>query len=227
VGLHVRKNIVTYAARICDWPGRTEISVQWTNSAFCPECVNSASTTTELNETALLVSIARGDRHAFSQFYDRVSGLLFSMAVRILRDPAAAEDVTQDVFVEIWEKASTYNPALGKPLTWVITLTRNRAIDRLRAAQRRHNLAAAAAGEQASDSNTAPARPSIGTETSFLIRSAVTQLPAEQRRAIELAFFGGMTQAEIATALQKPLGTVKAHIRRGMLTLRDSLEGHL
>lgn len=220
-------NIVTSAAWTCDWLGCTRIPVVWTNTSFDLECMNSDSPTTDLSEADLLASIAHGDRLAFSQFYDRLSGLLFSLAVRILRDQTTAEDVTQEVFIQIWEKASSYHPELGKPLTWVITLTRNRAIDRLRAIQRGQNLVAAATEDQAADSATAPARPSIGIDTSILIRSAVTQLPPDQRQAIELAFFGGLTQAEIAATLNEPLGTIKARIRRGMLKLRETLEGHL
>ena len=98
-------------------------------------------------ENDLLTRVAGGDIDAFSEMYDRFAGAMFSLAMQILRDGAAAEDVVQDAFVQIWEKASTYNPSLGKPMTWAVTLVRNRAIDRLRSVVRRQKLAESVAQE--------------------------------------------------------------------------------
>ena len=175
----------------------------------------------------LLRRIAEGDRSAFASFYDLYSGLLFSIAVRILNDNKEAEDVLQEVFLQIWEKAGAYDPLLGKPASWAVTLTRNKAIDRIRASQRRVKLIEQATVEAAvSPDNTPSANEKLhGKENAERVRSGVAALPPDQRRAIEMAFFSGLTQDEIARKLQEPLGTIKARIRRGMLKLREKLEG--
>lgn len=178
-------------------------------------------------DVELLQRISQGDRAAFSEFYDLYSTLFFSVAVKILNDPKEAEDVLQDVFVQIWEKAGSFDPRLGKPSSWGMTFIRNRAIDRIRASQRRSRLVENAAIEAApTPPVNASANESVcGREKAELVRSAVTGLPAEQRQAIEMAFFSGLTQNEISARLREPLGTIKARIRRGMLKLREKLEG--
>ena len=178
-------------------------------------------------DVELLRRIAGGDRSAFSNFYDQYSGLLFSIAIKVLNDSKEAEDVLQEVFMQIWNKAYVYDPLLGKPASWAVTLTRNKAIDRIRASQRRSKLLEQAmmeANALADDSPSANER-LHGSENAEMIRSVVAALPADQRRAIELAFFSGLTQDEIAKTLQEPLGTIKARIRRGMSKLREKLEG--
>jgi RNA polymerase sigma-70 factor (ECF subfamily) len=181
----------------------------------------------ETTETELLARVAQGDTEAFAALYDRLSGPLFSFALSILKNSASAEDVLQEVFIQIWEKASTYDSEIAKPLTWALTLTRNRAIDRLRSLQRRQRLAEAAASEPEfmPDSVGGSDEALINRETALRVRNALDALPVEQRQAIEMAFFGGLSQSEIASALSVPLGTVKARIRRGMLQLRDVLGG--
>ena len=181
-------------------------------------------------EIALLKRIGQGDRRSFEELYERFSGVLFSTAHRVLNNPEAAEDVLQEVFIQIWEKAPLYDPARGKPLTWAVTLTRNRAIDRLRSLQRRHRLhddveKQAATLEQFDDRSSLDAV--NGVERAQMIRAAIGKLSAEQRQAIELAFFSGLTQTEIAERLHEPLGTIKARIRRGMMRLRELIEGQL
>jgi RNA polymerase sigma-70 factor (ECF subfamily) len=175
-------------------------------------------------EIALLKQIGRGDRQSFEQLYERFSGVLFSTAFRVLNNQEAAEDVLQDVFIQIWEKAPLYDPARGKPLTWAVTLTRNKAIDRLRSLQRRHRLhddveKQAATFEQFDDRSSLDAV--NGVERAEMIRAALAKLSAGQRQAIDLAFFSGLTQSEIAARLNEPLGTIKARIRRGMMRLRE------
>ena len=175
----------------------------------------------------LLRCISEGDRYAFSCFYDNYSRLLFSIAFRILNDQKEAEDVLQEVFLQIWDKAGSYKPELGKPSSWAVTLTRNKAIDYIRAGQRRSRLLELASTEMlVRQPGAAAANESVrsrdGTE---LITSAVSELPEDQRRAIEMAFFTGLTQHEISETLQEPLGTIKARIRRGMMKLRGRLEG--
>jgi RNA polymerase sigma-70 factor, ECF subfamily len=182
-------------------------------------------TLSTMDDAQLLQRIAQGDRQAFSQLYDRYSGVLYSTTIRILKDPEEASDVLQDVFLQIWEKAGSYDPKLGKPFNWALTLTRNKAIDRLRSLKRRYSFIEEVTQELADSGH--PRSPwneeFMSSERAALIRAAVETLPLEQRQAIEMAFLGGLTQNEIAQALQQPLGTVKARIRRGMLKLRASL----
>jgi len=183
------------------------------------------SSTADLDhEIALLKRTGEGDRRSFEQLYERYSGVLFSTAFRILNDQTAAEDVLQDVFIQIWEKAPLYDASRGKPLTWAVTMTRNKAIDRLRSQQRRNRLrdemeTQASIFEEFSDRSSLDEVQSA--EKGELIRRAVQQLSKEQRQAIELAFFSGMSQNEIAEAIGEPLGTIKARIRRGMMKLKE------
>ena len=184
--------------------------------------------TSELSEEIeLLRRTGEGDRRSFEQIYERFNGVLFATAYRVLNNQQAAEDVLQDVFTQIWDKAPLYDSNRGKPLTWAVTLTRNKAIDRLRSVQRRHRLQddvekEASLGEQFDGRNSLDAVE--GIEKAQLIREAMIKLSEEQRAAIELAFFGGLTQTEIAEKLNEPLGTIKARIRRGMMKLRDVVE---
>ena len=187
--------------------------------------MNLPSTETEI-DSALLKKAGEGDIRSFELLYDRISGLLFSMAYRVLNDREAAEDVLQDVFIQIWDKASSYDAVRGKPLTWAVTMTRNKAIDRLRSSRRRYQLQNELEQEAVIDLHSSgqnsPGELEL-SEKSMQVREAVKRIPVDQRRAIELAFFSGMTQAEIAVELGEPLGTIKARIRRGMMRLRESL----
>lgn len=189
-----------------------------------PEAVNPRPST--IDDAELLQRIAQRDRQAFSQLYDRYCGVLYSTAIRILNNPEEASDVLQDVFVQIWEKAGSYDSKLGKPFNWALTLTRNKAIDRLRALKRRYSFIEEVIQEFAEGGNPRSMWNDefMTSERASLIRAAVETLPLEQRQAIEMAFLGGMTQNEISQTLKQPLGTVKARIRRGMLKLRDSLK---
>jgi len=185
--------------------------------------------TAEESQAELLRRIAAHDREAMAGFYNQMAGVLFSTAVRMLRDSHEAEEVIQDVFVQIWNKADTFDLALGAPFHWALGITRNRCIDRLRARQRRSclldDLADATPLEQVPGA--ASAQNLLGMDELAAVRSAVESLSHEQRRAIEMAFFGGMTHIEIAEALNEPLGTIKARIRRGMLKLRESLQPYV
>jgi RNA polymerase sigma-70 factor (ECF subfamily) len=180
-------------------------------------------------DAELLRRIARDDREAFSQLYDRFSRPLYATALRILNNPSEAEDIVQDVFLSLWEKAATFEVARGSAFAWAVTLTRNRAIDRIRMRTRRAELLSQTtvedAGTQPSDAGPDSATRLLLKEQSGTVRAAVAALPPEQQRAVELAFFSGLTQQEIAAQLQEPLGTVKARIRRGLLKLRDILGG--
>jgi RNA polymerase sigma-70 factor (ECF subfamily) len=179
-----------------------------------------------IDEAQLLQRIAQRDRQAFSQLYDRYAGVLYSTTIRILKDSHEANDVLQEVFLQIWDKAGRYDPALGKPFNWALTLTRNKAIDRMRSLKRGYSFIEEVAQEMELEAHdfSAPPDEVFSQEQAAMVRAAVTTLPLEQRQAIEMAFLGGMTQNEIAAALTQPLGTIKARIRRGMLKLRDSLK---
>lgn len=183
----------------------------------------------EETQAQLLRRIATGDRDALAEFYDQTAGALFSLALRILNDPPEAEEVIQDVFVQVWDKAATFDPAIGVPFHWVMSITRNRSIDRLRSRQRRSRVMTnwEDAGELDPPVEAVSGRTSLAEDELGAIRSAVVQLPKDQRQAIEMAFFSGMTHPEIATALNEPLGTVKARIRRGMMKLKNSLQAYV
>ncbi len=197
------------------------------SQSFLTKPVNEQET--KARDVALLRRIGAKDRDAFAEFYDHNCTLLFSIESKILNDAAEAEDVLQETIVQIWEKAGKFDPRLGHPLGWAVTLVRNRAIDRIRASRRR-NLLTEGAGVEfavAADTSESANEAVSGHEKAKLIHSAMVELPAEQRRAIELAFFSGLTQNEISERLKEPLGTIKARIRRGLLKLRDQLEGLL
>ncbi len=183
-----------------------------------------------LQDTELFRRTAAGDGQSLAELHRRYSGVLLATAMRILNNARDAEEVVQEAFVQIWEKASVFDARRGKPLTWAMTLTRNKAIDHLRRVQRRRRLQDEVAEEtkiwehvlERDSSEEAAAH-----EANDIVRSAVIQLSPDQRRAIELAYFGGLTQQQIAQKLHEPLGTVKARIRRGMLKLRGILASRL
>lgn len=181
-------------------------------------------------EIELIRRVAGGDREGFVELYDRFSRVLYSAAYRILGNMEDAEDVVQDVFVQIWEKANLYEPTRGKPLTWALTLTRNKSIDRRRAVLRRNRLndeAELEAKTSLEGDHPDSVLEVYSAEHGAIIRDAVTELSAEQREAIDLAFFGGLTQMEVAEKLGTPLGTVKARIRRGMIRLREIMTARM
>ncbi len=182
-------------------------------------------TLNESSDEALFARVAEGDAEAFAAFYDRYEALLYSIALRILRLESEAEDVLQDAAVLIWERAPLYKADQGRPVNWVITVLRNKAIDRLRSSRRRGELMERAALELAGNDDTSASVAAHVGESAGLVMKCLTHLPMEQRKAIELAYFAGLSQSEIAERLQEPLGTIKARIRRGMLAMRDALEG--
>ena len=182
-------------------------------------------------DARLLGRVATGDRAAFSELYDRFSRPLYATAFRILNDANEAQDIVHDAFVAVWEKAETFETSRGTAFSWALTLTRNRAIDRLRSRRRRAELLDASApsdlGLDENSSGPSADDSASASDQAVAVRAAVATLPADQQRALELAFFGGLTQEEIATRLRTPLGTVKARIRRGLLKLRDQLASSL
>ncbi len=185
----------------------------------------------ERADARLVERIALGDQQALAELYDRFSGPLYGTALRVLRDPAEAQDVVHDVFVTLWEKAASFETTKGSAFSWAVTLVRNRAIDRVRMRRRRAELLAesvpADLGYAESSTTASGGESAVADDDARAVRAAVATLPLEQKRALELAFFGGLTQEEIARKLSEPLGTVKARIRRGLLKLRDSLAQRL
>ncbi|MBJ7390212.1 MAG: sigma-70 family RNA polymerase sigma factor [Chthoniobacterales bacterium] len=177
-------------------------------------------------ELDLLARITKRERAAFEQLYTRYSNILYATAMKFLKEDADAQDVVQDVFIQIWDKAKLYDPAKGKPLTWALTMTRNRSIDRIRAIQRRTRLRDDFEKETVADESTGIREALSGVDASErtqILRDAVGRLSPEQRKVIDLAFFGGLTQSEIADRLGEPLGTVKARARRGLMKLKELL----
>jgi RNA polymerase sigma-70 factor (ECF subfamily) len=191
--------------------------------------MDKAKPNTEL-EVFLMQRTGEGDRGSFEQLYERFSGVLFSTALHVLGNQEAAEDVLQDVFISIWEKAPLYDSDRGKPLTWAVTLTRYKAIDRLRSLQRKgllHDRIEQESKIFEEHTDKSSLDEVDAAEKARIVREAVMKLSPTQREAIELAFFAGLTQAEIAKKLHQPLGTVKARIRRGMMKLKELVSGSL
>ncbi len=177
-------------------------------------------------EARLISLIAEGDDSAFTTLYERFSASLYGMAFRMMNDAKEAEDVLQEGFTYIWRKAASYDSSRSSPFAWAVMIVRNKAIDRLRVRQRLERLRDKVATEgsfyQDKDENSAN-EPTL-RERGVLVRSALKRIPEEQRQALELSFFGGLTHEQIAERLATPLGTIKARIRRGLLRLRDCLD---
>jgi RNA polymerase sigma-70 factor (ECF subfamily) len=173
----------------------------------------------------LLCRVANGESEAFSQLYDRFSGALLALCLTMLEGRHEAEDTLQDVFLTVWGRAKLYDPALGKAVSWLMTITRNKCLDRIRSSKRKRNAIERAREEiEAHQSAPAPGNEQDIQEHQEEIGKALCALPDKQRKAIELAFLNGYTQSEIAELLNEPLGTIKARIRRGMATMREFLD---
>jgi len=170
----------------------------------------------------LIRQMVAGDREAFARFYDRYAPLVFPLIQRILRERADASDVLQEVFWEAWQGAAGYDPARGSPEAWLVTRARTRAIDRIRAMRRRSETFVAPLHDALA---AAPADPGCDvaerTEDRRTVQHALAQLPSAQREVIELAYYAGLTQTEIAERLKQPLGTVKTRIRLALERLRE------
>lgn len=173
----------------------------------------------------LLRRVAAGDETALTEMYDRASKLVYGLALRVLRDTGEAEEVMQEVFLQVWHRAAAHDPARGSATAWLVMLTRSRAIDRLRAGRRVREQASMEEmpgfdpASEAADPEEQAGVAQIGRK----VREALAQLPAEQRRALELAYYEGLSHGEIAERLAAPLGTVKTRIRAGMMRLREQM----
>jgi RNA polymerase sigma-70 factor, ECF subfamily len=176
------------------------------------------------NDVALLKAIAARDEAALALLYDRYRAILFGLLMRILNNREEAEDVLQEVFLQVWRKAADFDESRGRPFTWLVTLARSRGIDRLRTLAARERVAEAGAREPSEEISDA-ATDAFKSEQRGLVSDALAKLPDEQKRPIMLAYFEGLTQSEIATSLGAPLGTVKTRMRTGMIRLRELLAG--
>jgi RNA polymerase sigma-70 factor (ECF subfamily) len=171
----------------------------------------------------LLGEIARGDREAFARFYDLHATLVHTFALRILRERGEAEEVVQDVFLQVWRQAGTYSTDRGTPEAWLITMTRSRGIDKLRSRRRRDEMVRPAETTERLPEPVALESASGPAEARATLGGVLADLPAAQRSVLELAYFDGLTQSEIAARLGEPLGTVKTRMRSGLERLRGAL----
>ena len=174
------------------------------------------------SDVQLLHAIAVRDDAALACLYDRYRLILFGLLLRILNSREEAEDVLQEVFLQIWRRAGDFDEARGQVFTWMVTLTRSRAIDRLRFLAARQRLAVSATHE-INDQSAGALVDAVESERRQLVTGALAQIPDEQRRTLILAYFEGLTQSEIAVRLGAPLGTVKTRMRSGMIKLRELL----
>ena len=175
---------------------------------------------------ALMARIARGDEPAFAELYDELAPTVYGIVLRVVRDPAQSEEVTQEVFVELWRQAARFDVARGGVRGWAVTIAHRRAVDRVRSEQSRRDRqrrdAAASAGATENPSDAV-----IDSLDRGRARLALTELSDAQRRALELAYFDGLTHVEVAEQLGVPLGTAKTRIRDGLIRLRSLMEAQV
>ena len=171
----------------------------------------------------LLRRIARGDEEAFADLYDATSARLHGLVLRVVRDPAQAEEVTQEAFLQVWRQASRYDENLGSAISWLLTLAHRRAVDRVRSAE------SAGRNDTAYHGNTQPTPHDTTAEAAEAsmearrVHAALETLTVVQREALQLAYFGGYTHTEVAAMLELPVGTAKTRIRDGLIRLRDAM----
>jgi RNA polymerase sigma-70 factor (ECF subfamily) len=177
-----------------------------------------------LSEEALVALVARGDEAALAELYDRVGRIAFGLAFRVLRDDRLAEDAVQEAFMAVWRTAAAFSADRAKATTWILTLVHRRAVDLVRREERRR-------AEPLEDGERADAAASPSAEDAAWlhfererVRAALGQLPDTQREAIELAYYGGYTQSELAERLGQPIGTIKSRMFAGLARLRELLD---
>jgi RNA polymerase sigma-70 factor (ECF subfamily) len=171
----------------------------------------------------LIRQVANQDREAFSQLYDRFSSLVFSLSMRILRVRSDAEDLLQEVFMQVWRQAKSYSVERGSPEAWIINIARSRAIDKIRSIRRMEKSFVLTEDPARAESTENVESSAAESEVRLTMNSALATLPEAQRKVLELAYFEGLTQTEIAAKLSEPLGTVKTRMRSGIQRLRDIL----
>ena len=180
-------------------------------------------TTPIVTSEDLLGRVAHGDQQAFAELYDRTSSRVFGLVKRLLRDHAQSEEVTQEIFLEIWQTATRYDAGKGGAMSWMLTMTHRRAVDRVRASQSSRDR-----DTRIGIRDFAPEFDSVAENVEIQIEServkeAMTRLTELQRQAVSLAYFGGYSHSEVSQMLKVPIGTVKTRLRDGMIRLRDEL----
>jgi RNA polymerase sigma-70 factor (ECF subfamily) len=182
---------------------------------------------TVADDATLVTRVSAGDGDAMAALYDRYSRVVYSFSLRMLADAGSAEELTQEVFLRLWRQGGSYQPSRGAFLTWLLSITHNMAIDEIRRRKRRPVLA-----ETSEDDQTLTMLPDLRadvegaawlTSLQAIVREALREIPPAQRQTIELAYFSGLTQREIADRLHEPLGTIKTRMRLGLLKMRDRL----
>jgi RNA polymerase sigma factor (sigma-70 family) len=174
-----------------------------------------------LSDEALVALVSRSDESALAELYDRIGGTAYGLAYRVLRDEALAEDAVQEAFLGLWRSAGSFVPERAKASTWILTLVHRRAVDVVRREQRRRTEPLEAAPEPAEGSAEEAAWLRLDRER---VQTALAQLPDQQREAIELAYYGGYTQSELADRLGQPVGTIKSRMFAGLARLRELLD---
>ena len=176
-----------------------------------------------LSDEALVALVARGDEDALAELYDRVGRVAYGLALRVLRDERHAEDAVQEAFLQVWRSAATFRAERAKASTWILTLVHRRAVDLVRREERRQ-------ADPLTDDSAAGIAPEETEEAAWLrfererVQSALKQLPDVQREALELAYYGGFSQSELAERLGVPLGTIKSRMFAGLARLRELLD---
>ncbi|WP_454064811.1 sigma-70 family RNA polymerase sigma factor [Candidatus Nitrospira salsa] len=172
----------------------------------------------------LIANVAQGNEQALGCLYDQTSSHVYGLAFRILNDPMLAEEVTMDVYMQVWRQAYEFDQKRGKPIVWLTVLVRSRAIDRLRSNQKeRTSKQSLDTIEDAPATKANPEESTAYSEQRRVLQQALASLTSDQRKAIEMAYFGGLTHREIAAQIGEPLGTVKTRVRLGMVKLRNIL----
>jgi RNA polymerase sigma-70 factor (ECF subfamily) len=171
-----------------------------------------------------MARVQQGDQQAFAQLYDLHADVVYSTAMKLLASETTATEVMQEVFCKVWSASRQYDPGLGKVVAWIITMTRHQCLNRIRSEQRRDTAHRRAAAEENTAAAATPEEPLIRHETAAIVRASLESLPPDQSEAIRLAFFQNLTHESAAAALNVPLGTLKARIRRGLLRLQEQLQ---
>ena len=174
-------------------------------------------------DIALMKRIAERDPAALRELYDRHAGLVYAIALKMLKNREEADDLVTDLFWELWNKSARYDPVRAAPVTYMVALARSRCIDRLRRSGRRPTSSLDAGAQQQAADDPTPLEDALLDENRGLVREALASLDDNKRRAIESAYYEGLTHSEIAEKLGKPLGTVKTYIRQGLIRLREAL----
>ena len=193
--------------------GAAELSLAWATKPT----ENVRLDPTQLTDDDLLAAVARSDEAALGELYDRFGGVAYGLAMRILRDGALAEDAVQEAFLQVWRSAGTFRPERAKASTWLLTFVHRRAVDLVRREERRRTEPTASAPEPTGPGADEGAEIRSRRE---IVQDALRRLPPEQREAIELAYYGGLTQSELAERLDQPLGTIKSRMFTGLQRLR-------